>query len=441
MKIIALDAENVKRLKAVHIEPDGSLVIIGGRNAQGKTSVLDSIMYALGGKKALPPKPLRDGAEHGHVTLDLEDLKVTRTFTAGGGGELRVEAQGALFRSPQAMLDKLVGKLGFDPMAFDSMEPAKRLEQLKNLVGLDFTGLETQRKKLYEERAEVNRDRKSTEGTLDSLEHTPDVPDIEISVADLTAQLQEATAVYRGADDVERRATELESKIPTLDEAIARTQDRIQEKLHEIDTLREEVARFEEDKARIPDEADSARCEAARIREQHEDPDTIRQRLEQSQTTNAAVRTNQEIAELEQLLRSQEERAGRLTDQIKAIDDDKQKQLNAASFPVDGLGFGEGEVTFNDQPWEQCAQSERIRVSVAMGFAMNPKLRVLLIREGSGLDEDALRLVAELAEEAKGQLFIERVGDKDESAIIIEDGMVQGAERSESDEQQTEDRV
>ena len=118
MKIIKLVTQNVKRIKAVEITPEGSLVVIGGNNAQGKTSVLDSIMYALGGASTLPPKPLRQGAKKGKVVLDLGEIKVTRTITSKTNQLVVESADGEKYTSPQAILDKLTGKLTFDPLTF-----------------------------------------------------------------------------------------------------------------------------------------------------------------------------------------------------------------------------------------------------------------------------------------------------------------------------------
>ena len=138
MKIISLKAENVKRLKAVEIVPEGNTVIVSGRNGQGKTSVLDSIWLALGGgnaaKDSQTTQPIRDGAKRANVVLDLGDIKVTRSWTAAGGMALKVEGKdGGVYRSPQALLDSMTGKLSFDPLAFSRMAPE---EQRKTLIGL-----------------------------------------------------------------------------------------------------------------------------------------------------------------------------------------------------------------------------------------------------------------------------------------------------------------
>lgn len=61
MKINRLEIENVKRVKAVKLEPSqNGLTIIGGNNNQGKTSILDAIAWALGGDKYRPSKAQRE---------------------------------------------------------------------------------------------------------------------------------------------------------------------------------------------------------------------------------------------------------------------------------------------------------------------------------------------------------------------------------------------
>ena len=118
MRITQLTAQNVKRLTAVHIEPDGSLVVIGGANGAGKSSVLDSVMYALAGGRTLPPAPIRKGQKHASVTVkldgdperDLPPMTVKRTFTAKGGGQLTIKTdKGHAVSTPQALLDRLCG--------------------------------------------------------------------------------------------------------------------------------------------------------------------------------------------------------------------------------------------------------------------------------------------------------------------------------------------
>src|SRR5216684_2951230 len=104
LKIVSLVAENFQRLRAVAIHPDGSPIVrLAGRNAQGKTSVLESIAATLGGERLCPAVPIRRGEDHAEVTVDLGDVIVTRRWTAGGGSALWVKSrEGARFPSPQS---------------------------------------------------------------------------------------------------------------------------------------------------------------------------------------------------------------------------------------------------------------------------------------------------------------------------------------------------
>ena len=136
MKIIALQAENIKRIVAIDIRPDTNVVQITGKNGQGKTSVLDAIWWCLAGAGKTQSQPIRKGNDEGYVTIDLGEMIVTRTFKINKDGEttssLRVENKdGVKFSSPQAMLDKMLGDLTFDPLAFARMDAKKQFDTLR----------------------------------------------------------------------------------------------------------------------------------------------------------------------------------------------------------------------------------------------------------------------------------------------------------------------
>src|SRR5450759_2931486 len=159
LKIIRLTAENTKRLKAVDITPAVHVQIIGGRNAAGKSSVLDAIWLALGGGAAAreTTRPIRDGEDHASVRLDLGDLVVTRTWT-GDKTALTVASQdGAKYSSPQGVLDALVGRLSFDPLEFTKLGGREQVAALLDLVNLDvdLDQLAGDRKAAYETRTEI----------------------------------------------------------------------------------------------------------------------------------------------------------------------------------------------------------------------------------------------------------------------------------------------
>ena len=203
MRIITLRAENVKRLRAVEITPEGDVVVISGRNAQGKSSVLDAIWMALGGGAGAKETthPIREGEKKASVTLDLGDLIVTRKWTLKGT-TLEVSARehedGGItnttgtvrYSSPQAVLDGLIGRLSFDPLAFANQGAKDQLATLLDVVDLPFdpAALDARRREVFEARTDVNRDVRTLEGQLAGISVPPGAPEEAVSVAESFAE-------------------------------------------------------------------------------------------------------------------------------------------------------------------------------------------------------------------------------------------------------------
>lgn len=400
MKIIELTTENVKRLKAVQIRPDQHVQIVAGRNAQGKTSVLDAIWLALGGGAAAKgtTRPIRDGEDHARVELDLGELLVTRTWD-GTRTALKVENGGARYGSPQAMLDALVGRLSFDPLEFTRRSAKDQLAALLDLVDLDIDldAIGRDRGRLYDARTEIGREGKQLDGQMAGLGKVEDAPAAEESATQLIAQMRAAEALIqrqqKNRDDQKWQRVEIEQLEAKLAEARA-----------ELAVLDGVVAAH----IHTPD---------VQALEEH---------LDQVEVSNAAVRRNVERARVGQALADARTAYSALNDEISALDRRKAEALAAAVFPVDGLGFDDQGVTYQGIPFAQASGAEQIRVSLAMAMALNPKLRVIRILDGSLLDADNLALIEEMARANDYQIWIEIVGDAagNPTAVIIEDGSV-----------------
>ncbi len=431
MRILKLSSKNVKRLRAVEISPEGNVVIVGGKNGQGKSSVLDSIAYALGGKELICRQPVRRGEKHAEVTCDLGEFLVRRTFTADGGGMLTVETKdGARFTSPQGRLDDIVGRLSFDPLAFARMEPANQAETLRALLGLDFTQLDRERASVFAVRTDVNRDGKALRARYEALpaKHR-DVPAEDVSASEILADLDAAGATNTEHAVARRRADSIRENCDRIQESIVGTRAQCQAIEDEIARLQEKLKAAQVTLESQERQAEAMRQQAAEARVMADalvdvDLAPIKERLAGVEDVNRKVRENTENARLLAELEAQRDASQKLTARIDTIDAAKQEAVAKASFPVEGLGFDtDGFVTFNGLPFDQASAAEQLRVSVAIGIALNPKLRVLLIRDGSLLDEESLRLLGESADEHDAQLWIERVEDGG-ATVIIEDGSV-----------------
>lgn len=428
-RIVQFNAENVKRLHAVEITPNGHLVVIGGKNAQGKSSVLDAIAMALGGADEIPSMPVRRGEKKASVVIDLGDIIVRRTFTAQEGGtatsSLVVENKDKMRASaPQAILEKLTGKVTFDPLAFVSMDADKQAATLKRLVGLDLSALDASRKKIYDERTVLNADIKRVAFLVDGMQRFPDAPAEPVSTADLMKELDAARAHN--------------AKLPALDTAQTAARAALADQETRTASLRQEIADVETRLARLramllDQESNAipalktalAAAEKTAFDFQSIDEAPLRTKLAESAVTNAHVDANVRRADAVRALTEKKAKAEALTSQLVEIDRQKDERLSATKFPVAGLSFtADGSVAFNGVPFDQASAAERMRASVAIAAAMNPKLRVMLVRDASLLDEEGLAQLAKLAEEFDLQVWAERVGKGAECSVIIEDGTV-----------------
>src|SRR6266850_1268076 len=200
MKIIQLTAENIKRLIAVEIRPDGHLVQITGKNGAGKTSVLDSIWWALSGAKHVQAAPIRRGANSAKIKLDMGEILVTRTFkrTDDGGFTTKLDVVGNVKGTPQTMLDSLLNSLAFDPLEFarwgnDAEGRKKQISTLQSYVpDVDFDALAAANSIDFANRAEKNRKAKEARIQADQFVITDKTPTERIDESALVQQLADA---------------------------------------------------------------------------------------------------------------------------------------------------------------------------------------------------------------------------------------------------------
>lgn len=396
MKIVSLTAENVKRLKAVHIEPDGTLQVISGRNAQGKSSVLDAIWLALGGGAAQreTAKPIRDGEETASVTLDLGDIKVERTWKGGKTALTVTSAEGAKFSSPQSMLDALVGRLSFDPLAFTRLDAKSQLAALLDLVDLDvdLDEIAAERQRLYDERTEIGRQGKAL-GDVPEVDES--LPTEERSATELLSKIRQAQEDNAARTEAERGVRIAVDKVAELEAELANWQTTLKGRKAALDAL--------------PPVTDTA---------------TLESDLANVEANNAAIRANNAARERATVKKSLTADYNARTAEIDALDKSKADALAKAEFPIEGLGFTEDGVTYQGVPFAQASSAEQIQVSLAMAMALNPKLRVLRIMDGSLLDSDAMNVIADMAAKHDYQVWVERVADGSGMGVVIEDGEV-----------------
>lgn len=436
MKIVQLTAENIKRLVAVEIRPDGNLVEITGRNGQGKTSVLDAIWWAFSGTKPIQTKPVHDGADSGYIKLDLGDYRVTRKFKVKDDNtfttSLTVEnADGAKYSTPQDILNSFIGDLSFDPLAFSRMDPKEQLLALRKLVpDFDFDEADAENKRDFARRTEINRTIKDLTARIGEISIPEDAPTERVSVDSLMQDLQNALdhndqrqKKIDRQNGLERRIEELETANLNKKNSISVARAKIAELEREIKDLEGSIVSGEQAIEELRDEVDSVGSIEDPI-----DLAPIREKIANSESINRVYDLRQKKANLTEELKQAQAESDSLTDAMASRKAAAEKAVREANLPVPGLQLTEDSILLNGQPFDQASDAEQLRVSIAVAGAMNPKLRVIRVRDGSLLDDDAMRALAAYADENDLQVWIERVDSSGKVGVVIEDGRVRGAE-------------
>lgn len=398
MHIVELQGENFKKMKAFRITPKGPLVVISGKNGQGKTSVLDSIVMALAGEKTelakLTTKPIRNGETHASVTVTTPEAIITRTWTEKDSYLEMKSPEGVKYKSPQHLLDQMTGgDLSFDPLAFTREKPRDQRDALLGIVKLDFDldAWERDYKLKYDTRTAVGNQGKALQGKLDTTPAAPEgTPDEELSITALMDELHQADSFNTKLDAAARR-------LKAASEAFEAAKK-------ELEEAGAEFQKFEK-----PEQIDTA---------------ALRAKLSSAEDTNRAVRTKKERVALEADVKKHDAEYEKLTNELKAMQEDKAKRLAAAKFPIEGLSFAGDEVTYKGIPLAQCSAAEQLKVSMAIAMAKNPKLKVIRIVDGSLLDESNMEIVQEMAERNGFQVWIERVDSSGTQGVVISDGEI-----------------
>jgi len=414
---VSLTIKNVLGVKSATITRAGPVTTIGGKNAQGKSSILKTFQMIVGGGSYIPDNPIRAGEKKGEGVLETTDYRMELKLRAGGRHEIEVKTKdGATLPLPATFLRQLTAGRAFDPLEFQRMKPDEQLATLKRIVGLDFAKLDAEHDELFAKRTEVNRDAKAIKSRVDAAKFKPGLPEAEVSVAELARELEArlannaANAGKRLAlDQLRQQATAASAKIADLE--------------RQLDAARASFADLNE-----RGKALSAEVKAL------VDQDTAEplKSIETAEETNRDIRENAVHRKLVAELESVAAQSTKLSERLNAIDAEKSAALASAKFPVPGLGFTEDGVTFNGLPFAQASSAERMRASVAIGIALNPGLRLLAIDNGEQLDEDQHALLCGLAEEQGCDLLVARVSTGPECSFVIEDGEVKPAAGAES---------
>lgn len=405
VKINQLEIENVKRVKAVAITPDESgLTIIGGKNGQGKTSVLDAIAWALGGDRFRPSQAQREGSVTPpalRVTLS-NGIVVERK---GKNGDLKViDSHGN--RSGQQLLNEFVEAFALDLPRFISSSGKEKAQTLLKIIGVGDTlyTLEQQEQQLYNRRHALGQIADQKKKYADELEYYHDAPNELISPSELIRQQQDILARNGENQRKRMRAEELESQKQALRRQLDEIQSRYDAACRDCDTAARDAADL-----------------------QDESTEELEQNIRDIEAINRKVRVNLEKERAEDDASTMKKQYEDLTDEIETVRKQKLDLLNGANLPLPGLSVEDGELTYNGYQWDSLSGSDQLRVAAAIVRRLNPQCGFVLMDKLEQMDIDTLREFGEWLESEGLQAIATRVSTGPECSIIITDGYAEPA--------------
>lgn len=413
MKINSLEIENVKRIKAVRLEPSANgLTIIGGRNGQGKTSVLDSIAWALGGEKFRPSNAQREGA------LSSPVLKITMdnglVVERKGKNSNLVVTDPNNVKSGQQLLNEFVTSFALDVPRFMNSSDKDKARVLLQIIGLEdqLTALDQEEQGLYNKRHALGQIADQKKKYADELTEYPNVPEQPINATELIQRQQ----------DILRRNAE--------NDRIRRDKDELQRVYEhqnaEIMRLEAELTKMKELRAQTAEKLQIAQNMAYSLVD--ESTKEIEEDIANIEKTNIMIRANLEKERAYEEAEDYKRQYGELSGQIEAVRTKKIDLLNSADLPLPGLSVESGDLIYDGHKWDCMSSSEQLKVATAIVRKLNPKCEFVLMDKLEQMDLETLREFGEWIEREGLQVIATRVSTGAECSVIIEDGFVAESE-------------
>lgn len=409
VKINKLEIENVKRVKAVTIEPTSNgLTILGGNNNQGKTSVLDAIAWALGGNKYKPSKPARDGSMN-PPTLRLELSNGLIVERKGKNSDLKVTDPSGQ-KAGQQLLDSFVEELALNLPKFIESSAKDKANTLLQIIGVGEKLWELDRKEeqLYNERRTIGQIADQKKKYAAEQPQYPEAPNELVSIADLIHEQQEILA--RNGENAKKRQNR-ENIVNSLHLSESR-----------LKQLKEQLAQEEATHESLMSDYIAANKSIEDLVD--ESTDEIESSIANIEEINRKVRANLDKEKAEEDAKQYSSQYDNLSKQIQDVRDERTSLLDSADLPLSGLSVEDGELVFEGQKWDNMSGSQQLRVATAIVRKLKPECGFVLLDKLEQMDIPTLNEFGKWLESEGLQAIATRVSSGEECQIIIEDGYV-----------------
>ena len=407
IKINSLELENVKRVKAVKLEPTASgLTVVGGKNNQGKTSVLDAIAWALGGGKYKPSQPQREGSlVEPQLHIELSNGMVVERL--GKNGTLKVTDPSGQ-KGNQSLLDDFISQFALDLPKFMEADKSAKAKILLQIIGVGdkLSTFDKKESELYNRRTEIGRIADQKKKYADEMVQWDGVPEDIVSAAELIQQQQEILARNGRNQELRNQVKNLEAQKTLLEQRIAET-------TKALNTMQEQMTELANDLV-------IANTNAKDL--QDESTAELEESIANIDSTNARVRDNLNKQRAQEEADEYKRQYEDLTTQIEDIRNARMELLNGVEMPLQDLSVQDGELIYKGQKWDNMSGSDQLKVATAIVRKTNPKCGFVLLDKLEQMDIDTMNEFGKWLQDNNLQAIATRVSTGDECSIFIEDG-------------------
>lgn len=421
-RIVELNISNIKRIKAVSITPKSDLVILEGDNAQGKTSVLDGISYLLGGKRLIPEEPIRKGEKTGYAEALFGDFQISRNWTNPYTSYLKIKTKdGVEPKNPQTFLNERIGSVSLEVAELVNMDKDERIKVFKRITGLNLDDLAEKQDRVMELRKDKNKDLARSNAEMKSY---ADLADIEEGL-----NFDELQKERRKKELYNEAYRDKEEFIEDLSADRAMKINIIEDNKREIEDWRKDIAELEINIKETTKEIKNIDAEIIAEKRGLEamvktDLTEIDKKIKQAVDSLDLKAKHDRKKEVQEEIDKVSKKVDGYNVDLDKIRDERTKRIKESKVPVEGVEFDGESIRYKGIEFEECSTAEQIEMSIAIGIKENPKIRIILIRDGSAIGRAAKERIRDLAKENNFQIWIERVAESKGNEIFIEDGEI-----------------
>ena len=407
IKINSLELENVKRVKAVKLEPTkNGLTVVGGKNNQGKTSVLDAIAWALGGAKYKPSQAQREGSlVEPQLHIELSNGMVVERL--GKNGTLKVTDPSGQ-KGNQSLLDGFISQFALDLPKFMEADKNTKSKILLQIIGVGdkLSAFDKQESELYNRRTEIGRIADQKKKYADEMVQWDGVPEDIVSAAELIQQQQEILARNGRNQELRNQAKNLEAQKTLLEQRIEEAQKTLNAMQEQMAELMEKLVIANTNAKDLQDESTAE----------------LEESIANIDSTNAKVRDNLNKQRAQEEADEYKRQYGDLTTQIEEVRNARMELLNGVEMPLQDLSVQDGELIYKGQKWDNMSGSDQLKVATAIVRKTNPKCGFVLLDKLEQMDIDTMKEFGKWLQDNNLQAIATRVSTGDECSIFIEDG-------------------